>query len=263
MVISNTQMTKAEQVARDLRILRHIGQYRVSIAPVITRIHLQHNYGAYKQVISRLKRNQWVVARRGTWPGPLVYYQLTPTGAAYAKVPRAWSDQLGPDALRESLQVLWWCSMTSGMRSRVDANKVAELLGTRPPRAIHCALRRPNGGGTLYRMYLPGPETDAEGIFKRLTRLAGAIARSGDLKEHSKSKDYGLQALVTSKQVHKIVYARLRKASSEDEWPWNESVFAHVGITVGIEDIPDRSAKASKENERLFNEQKRTNNDGH
>lgn len=252
-------MTKQEQIDRDLRILRHVGQYRMSLACVIARVHFDHNENACKQVINRLIRDQRLVSRKGTWAGPRVYYQLTPTGAAYASVPKSWADPLGPDPLRESLQVLWWCCMTTGQRTRVESQRVADLLGRRPPRAIHCAIRRPTGGGTLYRMYLPAPETDKDEILKHCVRLAAAVARVPELLRAVQAKEYGVQVLVTSKRHQQVLYKRFQHAAQQgDDELWSHGVIPYVALTVGIEDLPAMAAQATKDNERRLHAKARS-----
>src|SRR4051794_24289141 len=111
---------------RDDRIIRHIAKYGLSIRPVIEKLFFDG--GTSDHVISRLIKERRIASYAGI-PGGLCYYQLTLSEARARGVPEHRSRPKKGTALREALQVLWFCCMTEKNRNRLERKRVGELFG--------------------------------------------------------------------------------------------------------------------------------------
>jgi len=153
---------------RDLKILQHVGLYRISLRPVLQRLFFgDANPGA---VLQRLREEGWL--RTGKLPRNVSYYQLTGKAAGYLDLPLSRATPFGAQALLGHLATLWFCCMQQTPRYRVDEDKLDRLFPQGAPSGDHCV----EGGAPksrVYRVCVP----NAEARIRNIVRQARTIYR--------------------------------------------------------------------------------------
>ncbi len=120
---------------RDERILRHIGLYRITLRPVLSRLFFDG--GNPGNVIQRLVAEGRIQARAGL-PNRLSYYQLTVAEARARGLPEARARPPRGQALPAHLGTLWFCCVEGQGRTRLEHNELRQLFGNRFPNGPHC-----------------------------------------------------------------------------------------------------------------------------
>jgi len=141
---------------RDSKILRFLALYRAAPRAVIEAQHFGGGNGDH--VIQRLLEEGRIKSYSGL-PGGLCYYQLSITEAKQLHVPVHRGLPHSGAALREALAVLWFCCMAGKRRRRLERKEIGKLFGRgRGFGKPHCA-EQGEGGGVIYRVYAPGPNS--------------------------------------------------------------------------------------------------------
>src|SRR5882724_4718219 len=95
--------------ARDDKILKHIGKHGQSIRAAIEKLFFDG--ATCDHVLNRLVHDKRIVSVAGI-PGGLNYYHLTLSEARARSIPEHRARPKKGAALRQALQVLWFCCMT-------------------------------------------------------------------------------------------------------------------------------------------------------
>jgi hypothetical protein len=112
---------------RDELILKHIGKYGLSVRVVIEKLFF--GGATSDHVLSRLLKEGRIVGAAGI-PGGLSYYRLSLSEARARGVPEHRARPKKGAALRQALQVLWFCCMSDKNRNRLERKKVGETFGS-------------------------------------------------------------------------------------------------------------------------------------
>ncbi|NOT01218.1 MAG: hypothetical protein HOP29_11385 [Phycisphaerales bacterium] len=144
---------------RDLRILKHVGLYRISIRPALE--HALFEGRSCGNVMHRLIREGFVQYRKGL-AGNYSYYQLSAKGAACVGLPRSRSAEFGAQALHAHLAILWYCFMDGTRRFRMESPQVEHLLGPDAPPGDHCLEEA--AAPRMFLIYVPGPDTEVRTV---------------------------------------------------------------------------------------------------
>lgn len=180
--------------ARDERILRHIGLYRLSLRATLSRCFFHG--GNPGNVIQRLRQDGYIQERRGLH-GRLSYYQLTPKGATAVVVSPKRAKVLGTQAVHTHLGVLWFCCMSHVQRQRLERAQVDQLFpdevadGPFPPHCLESGARY-----RLYRVFVVGPNAETANFVGRLRRYLSEILEKPAMARWVRSRQFAF-ALVT------------------------------------------------------------------
>jgi hypothetical protein len=148
---------------RDEKILKHIGKYGLSIRPVIEKLFLDG--ATCDHVVNRLVKEKRIVSAAGI-PGGLCYYRLSLSEARARCVPEHRARPKKGAALRQALQVLWFCCMSDKNRNRLERKKVGEMFGNgNGSGKPHCAEVDAEHS-IVYRVYAPGPNSRDDYLLK-------------------------------------------------------------------------------------------------
>jgi hypothetical protein len=150
---------------RDEAILKHIGKYGLSVRAVIEKSFF--GGATCDHVINRLIKERRIRSVAGI-PGGLNYYQLSLSEARARSVPEHRARPKKGAALRQALQVLWFCCMSEKNRNRLERAKVSEIFGKGNGNGKpHCAEAEADQS-IVYRIYAPGPNSRDDYLLKCL-----------------------------------------------------------------------------------------------
>jgi hypothetical protein len=150
---------------RDEKILKHIGKYGLSIRAVIEALFCD---GATSDhILNRLIREKRIASEAGI-PGGICYYHLTLTEARARSIPEHRARKKKGAALRQAIQVLWFCCMGGKRRNRIERNQLGRNFGNgKGSGKAHCA-EVDEERSTVYRLYVPGPNSRDDYLLKTL-----------------------------------------------------------------------------------------------
>ena len=152
-------------IERDETILKHIGKYGLSIRAVIEKSLF--GGATCDHVINRLVKEKRIVSVTGI-PGGLNYYRLSLSEARARSVPEHRARPKKGAALRQSLQVLWFCCMSEKNRNRLERAKISDIFGKGSGNGKpHCAEAEAEQS-IIYRTYAPGPNSRDDYLLKCL-----------------------------------------------------------------------------------------------
>jgi hypothetical protein len=212
---------------RDDKILRHIGKYGLSVRPVIEKLFFAG--GTSDHVISRLIQEKRIVSYNGILGG-LGYYQLSLSEARARSVPEHRSRPKKGAALRQGLQVLWFCCMSEKNRNRLERKKIRELFGNgNGSGKPHCAEVQ-GERSVVYRIYAPGPNSRDDYLLKCLKSDCEKSAERDALKGWIESKAFAFAVLVETPERKERLRRMLSKHGPHE-------IRTLVEVTPGLSNI--------------------------
>ena len=226
---------------RDLRILKHIGRYRITLRPILARLYFDNNESAMANVLKRLtgptsrrtrggedpvKASGFIKIHSGL-PGNISYYQLTKLGAKQAGVPDDRSEAFGTQAFNVHLAMLWFCCAHHKQRFRVSSEEFPSV-----PSGDYCLLgEEPK---RLLRVYSPAETTTRSSIHRAIAEHADVLTSDPATAQAARDREVGLAILVHSEgQVRE-----LKQAMRSDKGPLGR---LHKQVHPVIEVVPSIS----------------------
>lgn len=205
---------------RDLRILKHIGMYRITLRPILARLYFDGNESAMANVIKRLKarekgesededkpvKSSGLIEVRSGLPGNISYYQLTKLGAKQAGVPDDRSKPFGSQALNLHLGMLWFCCAGSTKRFRVSD----EHFPSFPP-GDYCVTGE--GSRKLLRVYAPAATAKRSSIHRAITEQAELLLSHPSTAQPVRDRSVGLAVLVHSSEQGRELKRAMRSGN--------------------------------------------------
>lgn len=206
-----------DRKTRRQRILEHIGRYRLSMRPVLSKLFFEGK--SCDNVLRALVEGGFVQvrSRASRLPGGWSYYQLTPAAAAELGVPANRALPLSPASLEKNLAILWFCCMTEPRRSRLDRRHLEALIGA-DRAGDYCV--EPAATQRIYRLFPVSPKARSDYFLKAIrTDLEAALGEKA-LADYLAVRLYGYAVLVSSQTWKLRAEAALRKASLAKTAPW-------------------------------------------
>lgn len=223
---------------RDEKILKHIGKYGLSIRAVIEKLFFDGS--TCDHVINRLVKEKRIASVAGI-PGGLNCYRLTLSEARARSVPEHRARPKKGAALRQALQVLWFCCMTEKNRNRLERRKVAETFGNgNGSGKPHCAEVE-GEQSIVYRIYAPGPNSRDDYLLKCLKSETEKGMLRPELRSWIEAKAFALAVLVETPERKD----RLKRLISKTG-PYEVRI--HVEVTPGLSTLA--AAVRSREEEK-------------
>lgn len=214
-------------VPRDQAILQHIGLYRVTLRPILSRLFFGEGSCAY--VLHRLTAGGLVQTRKGLRSNRS-YYQLTLKGAGAAAVPADRSKPLGTQALHTHLSIAWFCCMQRVRRYRLEAEAVAGLLGGEAPPGDHCVEDDPKRP-RVYRVYAPGPTVVLRNVLRQVGEHIAEARGSPTARDWMRARAYAFGVLVETDERR----AALRELlSSGPRGTLHREAYVRVEVVPGV-----------------------------
>ncbi len=221
---------------RDEKILKHIGKYGVSIRAVIEKLFFDG--ASCDHVINRLLKEKRIVGEASI-PGGLCYYHLALSEARARSVPEHRTRPKKGAALRQALQVLWFCCMAEKKRSRLERKKVGETfgdcVGSGKP---HCA-EVDGERSIVYRIYAPGPHSRDDYVLKSIRIDYEKALESPAMHAWIESQAFGFAILVETTERKE----RLRRLISRTG---PHGVRIRVEVVPGLSNIGARVRKTQE-----------------
>jgi len=192
---------------RDDEILKHVARYGLTLRAVLEHTFFDGHEKACDAVINRLVTAGKLESREGL-PGGLNYYHLSISEVRKRRVPDHRGRPKKSRALREALQVLWYCCMTKHNRLRVENRQVHKQFGRdKGLGKPHC---RETFGETrvLYRIYTPGPGSRDDYLIKVIRGDWAIASQNPTLADWIRAESYRFAILVeTSHRRDKLRHA--------------------------------------------------------
>ncbi len=190
---------------RDLRILHHVGLYRITLRPVLERLFFAGT--SCGNVVQRLRQHGYL--RTGKLPGNISYYQLTPSAATTIGLPVSRGTVFRAQALQQHLSILYFCCMQDTRRYRIENEQLSQSFQEHPPQGDHCIEETPNRK-RLYHLYVPAPNTSIRNIIREIRHdFRQAIANSG-VRPWIAGRMYAFAVLVDTPQRRSTVREQLK-----------------------------------------------------
>ena len=222
---------------RDEVILKHIGKYGLSIRAVIEKLFFD---GATSDhVLNRLMKESRIVGVAGI-SGGLSYYQLSLSEARARGVPEHRARPKKGAALRQTLQVLWFCCMSETNRNRLERNRVRETFGNGPGSGKpHCA-ESDGDKSMVYRIYAPGPRSRDEYLLKCLRGDAEKGMERAELRTWIKARVFAFAVLVETPERKERLKRLVSKTGPYDVW-------IHIEVVPGLSTLGAALRKREEE----------------
>lgn len=182
---------------RDRQILQHIGRYRLSLRHVIE--HLFFDGRSCANVIQRLLRDGRIQSFQSV-AGGLSHYELTLAEAHRQGVPLDRARGFGGQALRTHLGVLWFCSMETKQRKRLEPPELQQLFGEHSFRAPHCA--ESGDHPRVLRVHIVGDKTRTRDLLKRVRSEIREAQDNEAIAKWLRARRYGFALLVGEAAQH-------------------------------------------------------------
>jgi len=178
---------------RDEKILKHIGKYGLSIRAAIEMLFFDG--ATCDHVINRLLKEKRIISSPSI-PGGLCYYRLSLSEARARSVPEHRARPKKGAALRQAVQVLWFCCMSEMNRTRLERKKVGENFGSgNGSGKPHCAEAQ-GEQSMVYRIYAPGPNSRDEYLLKCLKSDTEKGMQRPELRSWIEAKSFAFAVLV-------------------------------------------------------------------
>ncbi len=222
---------------RDDKILTHVGKHGVSLRAAIEKLFFDG--ATCDHVINRLIKEGRVVSEAGI-PGGLCYYRLSVTEARARRVPDHRARPKKGGALRQSLQVLWFCDMSDKKRVRLERKQVADEFGNgRGSGKPHCA-ESDQGKLIVYRVYAPGPNSRDEYLLKSIHGDYDEAMNRSELRGWIENEAFGFALLVETPERKERLRRLISKAGPRD-------VRIIVEVVPGLSNISAAIRKAQEQ----------------
>ena len=225
---------------RDEKILKHIGKYGLSTRSVIETLFFDG--ATCDHVLNRLVKEKRIASAAGI-PGGLSYYRLTLTEARARSFPEHRARPRKGAALRQALQVLWFCCMSEKNRTRLDRKKVGETFGNgNGSGKPHCA-ESDGERSMVYRIYAPGPNSRDDYLLKCLKSDTEKGMKRPELRSWIEARSFAFAVLVETPERKE----RLKRLISKTG-PYEVRI--HVEVVPGLSNL---SAVLRKREEEMVN----------
>lgn len=215
---------------RDEKILKHIGKYGLSIRAVIEKLFFDG--ATCDHVINRLIKENRIASEAGI-PGGVCYYRLTLSEARSRAVPEHRARPKKGAALRQALQVLWFCCMSGKKRNRIERKQVGKNFGNgKGSGKPHCA-EAGEESSIVYRLYAPGPNSRDDYLLKRLRSDYEVALEVPELRDWIQDRAFGFAVLVETPERGEKLKRLIKKHGPSS-------------VTIVIEVVPGLSNLAGK-----------------
>lgn len=176
-------------------LLRHVGRYRFSYAPLMARLFSEgQSLASTLQKLEQLKLLQALQPKRTDYK----HYYLTYAGASIAELPKGRAEVFRGEAAPESaFRILCFCCMGKRRRSLLELQHVNQLLGcdfARVNRAYCVDVDKP---ASLYRIQISNPETEDNDLLKRVREDFKAAYKHKGLQPYLDARRYVNVILIT------------------------------------------------------------------
>lgn len=220
--------------SRDLKIIRHIGLYSISIRPILERLFFDGR--PCGNVMHRLIHAEGCVQSRDGLSGTRSYYQLTKRGTTLLGLPDSRAERLGPQALPKHLAILWFCFMGKKRRFRLERERVEELLGSDAPPGDYCLEE----GETprLYIVHVLGKKTRVSSVLRMLRNNIDRARKSALASDWLIARGFGFVVLVGTPERAKILRDAVSR-SRDDGRSLHEQAYVHVAVAPGPETLKE------------------------
>lgn len=211
----------------DDKILGQIGKYGLSLRSVIEEHFLEGS--TCDHIINRLVNEKRIVSVSGL-AGGLKYYRLSLTEARARGVPEHRARPKKGAALRQAIQVLWFCNMADKPRNKLERRQVAENFGNgcgsgKP----HCA-ESSDEKSVVYRVYAPGPNSRDDYLLKAIRSDIEKGMERSQLRSWIEAKAFAIAILVETEERKN----RLKKLVSRTG-PYG--VWIHIEVVPGLTNL--------------------------
>ena len=178
---------------RDDAILKHLGQYGLSLRPVVARCFF--GGGNPGNVLQRLVKAGKIVAH-DQLPQKRSYYQLSPSEAATRIFPASRADVLDGANLDRRLAILWFCTMGKQQRQGLLPQDVFAMLQRNMPNAPHCIEQPDRGKQRLLRMKVVSSDWQPTDVVDWVRKTIQEDRHHAVHREWLESRQYGYAILV-------------------------------------------------------------------
>jgi hypothetical protein len=212
---------------RDENILKHIGKYGLSTRAVLEKIFF--GGATCDHVINRLTKEKRVVSSPSI-PGGLCYYRLSLLEARARCVPEHRAKPKRGAALRQALQVLWFCCMSEKARSLLGRKKVGETFGNgNGSGKPHCAEVE-GDQSIVYRVYAPGPNSRDDYLLKTLKSDTEKGMERPELRSWIEARSFAFAVLVETPERKERLKRLISRTGPYD-------VRIHVEVVPGLSNL--------------------------
>lgn len=224
---------------RDDKIAKHIGNFVVSTRVAIERLFFE-NSATCDNVLNRMIKEKRIVSEAGI-PGGLCYYRLSLSEAKSLGIPEHRAKAKKGRALREALQVLWFCCLSGRTRTRLKQKKVKEAFGEgKGSGKPHCA-EAGEQSSIIYRIYAPGPNSRDDYLLKELLNHYEAGMASAQTRGWIEDQALGFAVLVETPERRDKLLRLIKK-----QGPHNIRVL--VEVVPGLSKLASAVRKLREEN---------------
>lgn len=226
-------------VERDEQIIKHIGKYGVSIRAVIERLFF--NGATCDNVLNRLIKERRIASHHSI-PGGLCYYRLTLGEARARSVPEHRARPKRGAALRQALQVLWFCCMTEKVRNRLERKRVGENFGNGPGSGKPHCVESGEERSVVYRIYAPGPHSRDGYLLRSIQQDMEKGLEHPELRSWIEAKAFEFVVLAETTERKDRLKRLINKTG-----PYPARIVVHVvpGLTTLGEAIRERKEKGN------------------
>lgn len=220
----------------DESILSHIGRYGLSLRSVIEAEFFAGS--TCDHIINRLVAEGRIVSVPGI-PGGLNYYRLSLTEARARGVPEHRARPKRGIALRQAIQVLWFCCMSDLPRKKLERKAVAENFGKGSGSGKpHCA-EASDKQSLVYRVYSPGPHSRDEYLLKAIRSDTEKGMERPQLREWIEAKAFAAAILVETKERKERLKRLISKTGPYEIW-------IHIEVVPGLATLAEALRKKAE-----------------
>jgi hypothetical protein len=198
---------------RDDKISKHIGRHGVSLRVVIEKLFF--DWATCDHVVNRMMKEGRIVSESGL-PGGLNCYRLSLSEARSRGVPEHRARPKKGAALREALQVLWFCCMSDKKRSRLERLQISKNFGNgRGSGKPHCAEDH-DGKLIVYRIHAPGPNSRDEYLLKSIRGEYESAMERAEIRKWIESGTFGFAVLVETPERRERLRRMIQKHGPQE-----------------------------------------------
>lgn len=200
-------MARPATLDRDVKILRHVGRYWLTLRAVLQRLPVFDGRDP-SEALRALRESHHLVARTNVIPGGYTYYQLTAKGAQDSGTKSGRAAPLSPVQLEKHLALLWFCYLSKYSARRVEQAELSDHLGEDVPTADHTIDKKT---ARIFDTHLS--DSDTRAALRRLKRRIGQIRKKfPEVQKRMDSRAYGFIVLVTNPKQRQHLNGALHNA---------------------------------------------------
>jgi hypothetical protein len=198
---------------RDLKILRHIGLYRLTLRCVLE--HLIFEGASCANVLNRLKAEGYI--QTGKLHGNLSYYLLTERTASDLGLPlNRGRHPESEQALNRHVAILWFCCMLKSRSYRLESEQICPLFPVNPPTGDHC-IEGTEKRTRIYHLYVPGHDADNDSVLRQIRKTFRHAMQDPTQAAMIKTRSYAFAILVDTDQRRKALRGLLERTMEDGE----------------------------------------------